>query len=423
MNFSKSISTSFTMKHTARTQSARRPFAAAQIFNLSVSPEIVARRATFPERGCVRSTSRSTPRLHRALETAAAGPEDTAALLWLRLGRAALYRRIAFCAPFKAAARLAKSDALPIGNRRYSRLQTCATMLAVTLLAGSSILAAGAAPEQANEPKLVRLKPEVLKEFAVETAVAGPDELSKEVQLPGEVRLNENNVAHIVPRFAGVVTEIRKNLGDPVEKGEVMAVIESNDSLVPYELKSLVKGTVIQKHIALGEVRDLSTDAFVVADLSTVWVDLNIYQKDIGLIREGQAARIIAPHGLGIATNKISYVGPSVSESTRTGLARVVLPNPDRKWLPGLFITGRVIVEAKEYPLVIPLSAIQKVEDAEVVFVKEQVGFKPVPVKLGERNSTHAEVLAGLTRGQTYVAKGSFVLKSELEKASFVPED
>ena len=214
--------------------------------------------------------------------------------------------------------------------------------------------------------------------------------------MPGEVRLNENNVAHIVPRFAGVVTEVRKNLGDPVEKGEVMAVIESNDSLVPYELKSLIKGTVIQKHITLGEVRDLSTDAFIVADLSTVWVDMNIYQKDIGRIREGQTARIIAPHDLGTATNKISYVGPSVSESTRTGLARVVLPNPDRKWLPGLFITGHVVVESKEYPLVVPLTAIQKVEGTEVVFVKDGDEFKPVPVKLGARNATHAEVLAGL---------------------------
>ena len=319
--------------------------------------------------------------------------------------------------------------------RGLFRLKTvgCIALAAIGLMCSSAISAEGTlnstnavpqvAPKHAEGDNLVHIKPEVLKEFGVETAVAGPGELSREVQLPGEVRLNENNEAHIVPRFAGIVTDVRKNLGDPVEKNEVMAVIESNDSLVPYELKSLIKGTVIQKHIALGEVRDLSTDAYVVADLSTVWVDLQIYQKDIGIIREGQTVRIIAPHGLGSATNKISYVGPSVTESTRTGLARVLLPNPDRKWLPGLFITGRVIVGSKEYPLVIPLSAIQKVDEAEVVFVKDKEGFKPAPVKLGERNSTHAEVLAGLNRGQTYVVQNSFVLKAELEKASFVPED
>lgn len=299
----------------------------------------------------------------------------------------------------------------------------CSSVIATVDAATSTNAVPQAAPKHVEGDRIVHIKPEVLKEFGVETSVAGPGVLSKEVQLPGEVRLNENNLAHIVPRFAGVVTDVRKNLGDSVENNEVMAVIESNDSLVPYELKSLIGGTVIQKHIALGEVRDLSTDAYVVADLSTVWVDLQIYQKDIGVIREGQPVRIIAPHGLGSATNKISYVGPSVSESTRTGLARVLLPNPDRKWLPGLFITGQVTVGSKEYPLVVPLSAIQKVDEAEVVFVKVTEGFRPTPVKLGERNSTHAEVLDGLKRGQTYVAKGSFVLKSELEKASFVPED
>lgn len=299
----------------------------------------------------------------------------------------------------------------------------CHPSIAAQCAPNSTNAVGSATPAPPETATLIRIKPEVLKEFGVATAVAGPGDLGKEVQLPGEVRLNENNVAHIVPRFAGVVTEVRKNLGDSVEKGEVMAVIESNDSLVPYELKSLVKGTVIQKHITLGEVRDLSADAFIVADLSTVWVDLNIYQKDIGLIREGQTALILAPHGLGTATNQIAYLGPSVSEATRTGLARVVLPNPDRKWLPGLFITGRVIVASKKCPLVIPLSAIQKVDEAEVVFVRDAEGFKPVPVKLGERNSTHAEVLAGLNRGQTFVAKNSFVLKAELEKASFVPED
>lgn len=306
----------------------------------------------------------------------------------------------------------------------------CVALVGIRLICNSAVAAEGeavstepthneAVVEHANEEKTVHLKPEVLKEFGVETAVAAPGELSKEVHLPGEVRLNENNVAHIVPRYAGVVTEVRKNLGDPVEKGEVMAVIESNDSLVPYELKSLIKGTVIQKHITLGEVRDLSTDAYIVADLSTVWVDMNIYQKDIGRIRKGQTARIVAPHDLGTATNKISYVGPSVDESTRTGLARLVLPNPDRKWLPGLFITGHVITESRQYPLVIPLSAIQKVEGAEVLFVKDGDEFKPAPVKLGARNSTHAEVLAGLERGQTYVARNSFVLKAEMEKGSF----
>ena len=269
-----------------------------------------------------------------------------------------------------------------------------------------------------HKEEIVRINEETMREFGVETAVAGPGQLRKEVQLPGEVKLNETRMAHLVPRFPGVVTAIRHQLGDTVKAGEVMAVIESNESLVPYELKSLVDGTVISQHIALGEVLETSSQPFVVADLTTVWVDFSVYQKDIGLVRENQTVTMVAPHGPGTATGKISYLGPTMSETTRTALARVELPNPERRWLPGMFVTGRVEVEKKDYPLVVPQTAIQLFEDRESVFVKTKDGFVPRPVKLGQKDSASAEVLDGLARGETFVAKGAFHLKADLLKGT-----
>ncbi len=282
-------------------------------------------------------------------------------------------------------------------------------------------VAKGQEPKEHKED-IVRLNEQTMREFGVETGMAGPGQLRQEIQIPGEVKLNETRMAHIVPRFPGVVTAVRRQLGDAVKAGEVMAVIESNESLVPYELKSLVDGTVIKQHIALGEVLEPNSEPFVVADLSTVWVDFSVYQKDIGLVREGQAVTVVAPHGLGTATGKISYLGPTMSETTRTALARAVLPNPERRWLPGLFVTGRVEVEVKDYPLVIPLTAVQNVEDHESVFVKTKDGFVPRPVKLGRKDSAWAEVLDGLTRGETFVAKGAFHLKADLQKGSLGDE-
>jgi cobalt-zinc-cadmium efflux system membrane fusion protein len=269
-----------------------------------------------------------------------------------------------------------------------------------------------------HKEEIVRLSEEAMREFGVETAVAGPSQLRREIQIPGEVRLNETKMAHLVPRFPGVVMSVRHKLGDTVKAGEVMAVIESNESLVPYELKSLVDGTVISQHIALGEVLETSSQPFVVADLSTVWVDFSVYQKDIGMVRENQSVTIVAPHGLGTATGKISYLGPTMSETTRTALARVELPNPERRWLPGMFVTGRVEVEKKDYPLVIPQTAIQVFEDRESVFVKTKDGFVPRPVKLGQKDSASAEVLDGLAHGETFVAKGAFHLKADLLKGT-----
>src|SRR5207245_93935 len=122
-----------------------------------------------------------------------------------------------------------------------------------------------------HKEEIVRINEETMREFGVETALAGPGQPRKEVQIPGEVKLNELRIAHLVPRFPGVVMAVRHKLGDTVKAGEVMAVIESNGSLVPYELKSLVDGKVISQHIALGEVLETSSQPFVVADLATVW--------------------------------------------------------------------------------------------------------------------------------------------------------
>lgn len=270
---------------------------------------------------------------------------------------------------------------------------------------------------------MVSLTQETMREFGIETEIAGPGKLRREVQIPGEVRLNETRMAHIVPRFPGVVTSVRHQLGDQVKAGDAMAVIESNESLVPYELKSLVDGTVIKQHIALGEVLELSSEPFVVADLSSVWVDFSVYQKDIGLVHKDQTVTVIAPHGLGTATGKISYMGPTMSETTRTALARVVLLNPQGQWLPGLFVTGRVELEVKEYPLIIPQTALQIVEDRESIFVKTKDGFVPRKVKLGQKDSNSAEVLDGLKAGETFVSKGAFHLKAELLKGTFGGEE
>ncbi|MDO8539666.1 MAG: efflux RND transporter periplasmic adaptor subunit [Opitutaceae bacterium] len=282
--------------------------------------------------------------------------------------------------------------------------------------------AAAKPPGEGHKTEIVRLSEEALREFGVETAVAGPGQLRREVQLPGEVKLNEVRVGHIVPRFGGIVKEIRHQLGDVVQAGEVMARVESNESLQSYDLKSLIGGTVIQQHITLGEMLEGNTEAFIVADLSSVWVDFSIYQKDIGLVQPGQQVTIIAPHGLGTATAKIAYLGPSMNEATRTALARVVLPAPDRNWLPGMFVTGRLVIDVKERPLVIPLTAVQAIEDRESVFVNTKDGFVPRAVRLGQKDSTSAEVLDGLSPGETFAAKGAFTLKAELLKGTLGDE-
>lgn len=190
---------------------------------------------------------------------------------------------------------------------------------------------------------------------------------------------------------------------------------ESEASLTLYPLMAPFNGTVIQKHITQGEALDADAEAFEVADLSTVWADLSIYQKDMGLIREGQTV-VISSSG---HTEKggISYVRPIVGEETRTALARVVLPNPHGRWKPGMFVNGVIAIDATDAPVVVPKSALQTIGEETVVFVQTAEGFVPQSVTLDGENSDQVSIRSGLNAGDSYVAAGGFALKSELQKS------
>jgi cobalt-zinc-cadmium efflux system membrane fusion protein len=193
--------------------------------------------------------------------------------------------------------------------------------------------------------EVARLSDEELQEFGIELTTAGPGKLQIHTDLTGEIVIDPDRLAHIVPRFPGVVKEVRKKIGDKVRKGEVIAIIESNESLALYEVTSLIDGTVIEMHMTRGEVIEDAGHAVVVADLSHVWVNLSVYQKDLPYMREGQPVVITAGPGIPDARGKVSYLTPVVDEHTRTATARVILPNPDGRWKPGLFVNGRFICQ------------------------------------------------------------------------------
>jgi cobalt-zinc-cadmium efflux system membrane fusion protein len=272
----------------------------------------------------------------------------------------------------------------------------------------------GAAVEHAGR---VALDAEQLASAGIEVAEAGPAEIRERVELYGRIAANEDALVHVVPRFPGVVRAVHKRLGDPVAAGEVLAVIESNESLHPYELRARLAGTVIAKEIAPGEFVSSDREVFVIADLSTVWVDLDVHRPDFARLRAGQRVRVDAGDGTPPAATTLSYLSPIGAPSTQTLLARAVLPNPERSWRPGLFVTAEVETDARPAPVAVAAEAIQRLDDRDVVFVAEGGAFEVRPVALGRRDGGRVEVLEGLAAGQRYVARGSFLVKAELGKA------
>lgn len=292
------------------------------------------------------------------------------------------------------------------------------TAVLVTLQA-PALLAQEHEDDHDDHEDVVKLSAAELEEFGIVVTEADPATMVRVLDLPGEIQANDNHLAHIVPRFAGIVIDVKARVGDEVTAGQVLAIIESDGSLSSYEMKTLISGTIIDKHITLGEAVSRENGAFIVADLSTVWVDITVYQRDIPSVAIGQKVFVSGGQGLPEVTGKISYVSPVVEEETRTSLARVELPNPDGVWRPGTFITAKIIVENFAVTVAIPRTALQMMDGKDVVFVETGEGFIPREVKLGRSGKDRVEIVSGLSPGEKYVSVGGFTLKAELAKESF----
>ncbi len=196
---------------------------------------------------------------------------------------------------------------------------------------------------------------------------------------------------------------------DPTES------LSPNERLAWYPLRAPFDGTVITRHLSLGEFVKDDADAFLIADLSTVWVDFRVHERDLPTIRLGQT--ILVHDGRSLIEGVLTYLAPVVGDETRTALARVVLPNPSGGLRPGTFVSGTVIRDPAEAALVVEKSAIQYIDDQPCVFVYDGHAFDKRYVILGKTDGQRIEITAGLQPGENVVTKNAFRIKAETEKS------
>jgi cobalt-zinc-cadmium efflux system membrane fusion protein len=304
-------------------------------------------------------------------------------------------------------------------KRRYI-LRALSAVFFVSL---SSLVSCSKSKKEANEhaaeqpeKKRIEVTEEALKKSGIQIEVAGPAVLKKTLKLNGKITPNEERMVHVSPRFPGIVKSIAKRLGDVVKTGEALAVIESNESLQPYEVKSEIDGTIIKRDIALGEFVDTSKTIFIVADLSNVWVDFSVYRHESENLRVGQKVLIQPNERADKIESTISYISPFGLENTQTTLARAVVPNDNGQFRPGLFINGDVIIGEAQVPVAVKAGAVQTIEDKPIVFIQTGKGFEMREVTTGERDDERVEIRSGVAAGEKYAAENSFLLKSELAR-------
>ena len=344
----------------------------------------------------------------------------------------------------------------------------------------------------------VDLTPDQMDAFDVRTATVSGGPISVTIERPAEVVYDEDALAHVVPRVAGIARTIDAAEGDQVAEGEVLAVLESREladakaaylaslerlalakenfaradalidkrivsakahleaktdyaearinlrnarqklfalgigenrlneiaeedeaDLTEYVMRAPLSGTVVARHLTRGESVPTDREAFIVADVSTVWIDISLYAHDLEGVEAGQTVTVVTDSGLE-AEGTIAFVTPNVSEETRTANARVFLANEPMRLRPGMFVSARIAMVEDPADVRVPATALQNHEGRDVVFVKDKEGrLNPRPVTLGRRNSHYVEVLAGLKTGDTVVTDGAFIVKSQLAKSGF----
>lgn len=261
----------------------------------------------------------------------------------------------------------------------------------------------------------VELTPEQIEAGNIGLAEAGSASIRETLPLYGVIAPNAERVLEVAARFPGMIRSVAKKVGDSVGKGEVLATIESNESLQTYAVVSPLTGVVTARSANPGEQSGEKV-LFTVADLSTVWVELALFPRDVAKVRVGQGVQVRSAEAGLSAEGKVVYVAPFGQSANQTLTARVQLDNTERRWAPGLYVTADVTLAHTPVPLAVRNEAVQSIENDTVVFVRNDAGFEPRPTRLGRSDGEITEVLEGISAGETYATRNSFILKSELGK-------
>jgi len=256
---------------------------------------------------------------------------------------------------------------------------------------------------------------DVARDAGIGTATAGPGSISDELLLYGAIGPDTTRIRQVHARFPGVIRTVTRNVGAAVRAGEPLATIESNESLQTYSVAAPIAGTITARHAAPGEQTDQES-LFEIVDFSSVWAELDVFSRDRPRLREGLSVAITTDNDLS-ATGTVAYLAPVGNRASQSLTARVVLDNSDGRWTPGQFVEGRVTIATTPVDLAVPLSALQRFREFDVVFAQVGETYEVRMLTLGRRDANSVEVLEGLAPGTAYVTENSYLIKADIEKS------
>lgn len=247
-------------------------------------------------------------------------------------------------------------------------------------------------------------------------APAGPRLIRDVLPLYGRIAADPEAVRDVTARFPGIVRKVGPSLGAVVRAGDVLANVESNDSLQVYAVTAPIGGTITARNVQPGEHAG-SAPLFTISDLSKVGAELSAFPRDLSRLAVGQTVRLRAVDGERSADAKIVRIAPAAGAGSPAMRVWARPDAADASWTPGLAVDAQVLTGGAEVPLAVPRSALQAFRDFEVVFARIGEIYEVRMLELGRSDGEYVEVKSGLKPGTEVVVGNSFLVKADIEKS------
>ena len=277
--------------------------------------------------------------------------------------------------------------------------------------------------EEDREHHSIDISPELYAKYGLVERIVGPATLNSGAKVSGRITPIDEKLSHVSPRFSGVVREVRGKVGQVVQPGDALAIVQNNQNLQAFPVASAIPGVIVRRHATLGETVSENAVLFVVADLSSVWAEFAVYKQDVAKVKLGQRAFVSLADDLSPHSGEVIFFSPITEERTQSRVARVLLANPQGEFSPGAFVTGTIVFAEERLVLAVETNAVQQIGGRDTVFVFRNGEIVPERIQIGRANDQISEILSGMTAGEKYLSGKTFLLKAEFGKSEAEHED
>ncbi|HJP91353.1 MAG TPA: efflux RND transporter periplasmic adaptor subunit [Pyrinomonadaceae bacterium] len=218
-----------------------------------------------------------------------------------------------------------------------------------------------------------------------------------------ENSVNGTNAALIAARRHLLILGIKDSTIDSLPKRTDLAAV--------FSLNSPIDGIVVERNATVGASVGTDANLFKIIDLSRVWIDANVFEKDLQQVRPGQEVKLTVPAFPGTTfAGRVILINSVVDPDTRTVKVRTEVANPDGRLKPDMFANVQIVTALNRTAISIPQSAVLNDDGKTVVFVAEGNGYKKRQVQAGIQNNDRVEIVDGLNAGDKVVVKGNYLL-------------